>query len=392
MIRSRKYRYALCVVMAAAVLGACAVKKHGGSTSSSVADKTVNRESETMASAETEKREEVQENAETGSGEAAPVINETVPSETDVPKPEDISKEKADAAPADNANEAVTVTPEEKAPEETPASAVEKAEEVTAEERTSSEITSTQVGVTSDMTYAGFSAINSGSAVLYKNSDAIRGKYVICVNAGHGTRGGESVKTQCHPDGSAKVTGGTTGSGAVKSSAISSGMTFNDGTAESKVTLAQALILKDLLLEKGYSVLMIREGDDVQLDNIARTVLANNYADVHISLHWDSTENNKGVFYCSVPNVASYRAMEPVASNWEKSHKLGDAVIGSMKSQGVKIFSGGSMAIDLTQTAYSSIPSIDLELGDKASDHSDAVLTSNATAIIGGLDSYFGIS
>lgn len=32
----------------------------------------------------------------------------------------------------------------------------------------------------------------------------------VCVNAGHGTKGGESVKTLCHPDGSSKVTGGST--------------------------------------------------------------------------------------------------------------------------------------------------------------------------------------
>lgn len=48
---------------------------------------------------------------------------------------------------------------------------------------------------------------------------------------------------------------------------------------------------------------MIRESDDVQLDNVARTVIANNAADCHIALHWDSTSSNKGAFYMSVPNV-----------------------------------------------------------------------------------------
>lgn len=53
-------------------------------------------------------------------------------------------------------------------------------------------------------------------------------------------------------------------------------MTFSDGTAESKVTLAMAKVLKDKLLSAGYDVLMIRDGEDVQLDNIARSVIANN--------------------------------------------------------------------------------------------------------------------
>ena len=61
-----------------------------------------------------------------------------------------------------------------------------------------------------------------------------------------------------------------------------------------------------------HLVLMIRESDDVQLDNIARTVIANNTSDCHIALHWDSTTNNKGAFYMSVPSNQSYRNMEPV--------------------------------------------------------------------------------
>ena len=44
--------------------------------------------------------------------------------------------------------------------------------------------------------------------------------------------------------------------------------------------------LKEKLLAAGYDVLMIRDGSDVQLDNVARTVMANNKADCHIALHW----------------------------------------------------------------------------------------------------------
>ena len=142
--------------------------------------------------------------------------------------------------------------------------------------------------------YAEFSKIFSGIATLYRSTAAARKNHVICVNAGHGTKGGSSVKTQCHPDGSAKVTGGTTGAGATSAVAVSSGMTFADGTPESQVTLAMAKKLKEKLLAAGYDVLMIRENDDVQLDNIARTVMANNMADCHIALHWDSTEKDKG--------------------------------------------------------------------------------------------------
>ncbi len=253
----------------------------------------------------------------------------------------------------------------------------------------SASIGGTQIGVSSDWKYADFSKIKSGSAVLYKTASSSRKNKTVCVNAGHGTSGGGSVKTQCHPDGTPKVTGGTTGAGATEAVAVSSGMTFNDGTSEANVTLALARILKEKLLAEGYDVLMIRESEDVQLDNIARTVLANNKADCHIALHWDSTANDKGAFYMSVPNVASYRAMEPVASHWEQHNRLGEALVQGLKGAGVKIFSGGSMEMDLTQTSYSTVPSIDIELGDKASDHSAGTLNTLANGLTSGVNAFF---
>ena len=252
-----------------------------------------------------------------------------------------------------------------------------------------SAVSGTEVGLSANYKYAEFSKINSGKAILYKSTAASRKNKTVCVNAGHGTKGGSSVKTLCHPDGTPKVTGGTTGAGATTAVAVSGGMTFADGTAESKVTLQMAKILKDRLLAEGYDVLMIRESDDVQLDNIARTVIANNNADCHIALHWDSTSSNKGCFYMSVPNNASYRAMEPVASNWQQHNKLGDSLITGLKNAGNKIFSGGSMEMDLTQTSFSTIPSIDIELGDKASSHSTETLNQLGDGLTAVINAFF---
>ena len=251
-------------------------------------------------------------------------------------------------------------------------------------------VDSGEVALNPSWKYAEFSKINSGAAMLYRSDAASRKGITVCVNAGHGTKGGSSVKTLCHPDGTPKVTGGTTGAGATSAVAVSGGMTFADGTAESKVTLAMAKILKDKLLAAGYDVLMIRESDDVQLDNIARTVLANNTSSCHIALHWDSTDSNKGAFYMSVPNVESYRNMEPVKSHWQQHNALGESLVAGLKGAGVKIFSGGSMAMDLTQTSYSTIPSVDIELGDKASDHSQASLAVLAEGLLTGVNQYFG--
>lgn len=246
------------------------------------------------------------------------------------------------------------------------------------------------VTVTDAMPYASFSAIKTGAAMLYQNTGALANGITVCVNAGHGTLGGERFKTLSHPDGTPKVTGGTTSAGSVKSPSISSGMVFADGAKEASVTLRQAVILKELLLNNGYNVLMIREGNDVQLDNIARTVLANNYANCHISLHWDSTSSDKGAFFAKVANVPGYKAMEPVASTWAQSDLLGTCLINGLRSAGCKIHGNGSMEMDLTQTSYSTVPSVDIELGDKASAHTDAVLNTNALGLLQGINTFFG--
>ena len=241
-----------------------------------------------------------------------------------------------------------------------------------------------------DYVYGEFSAIHTGKAAFYDNRQENRKGITVCVNAGHGCSGGETKKTYCHPDKTPKVTSGTTAAGAVKSSAISSGMTFSDGTPEAEVTLRMALILRDRLLEEGYSVLMVRETEDSQLDNVARTVMANNLADCHIALHWDSTASDKGVFFMSVPSAASYRSMEPVASHWEAHNRPGKALVDGLKGQGAKVFGNGEMEMDLTQTSFSTVPSVDIELGDKASDHGEETLRRLADGLTDGVNQFFG--
>lgn len=245
-----------------------------------------------------------------------------------------------------------------------------------------------QIGLDPSWEYAEYAKITSGEAVMYRASSNRKG-IVVGVNAGHGTSGGESVKTLCHPDGSPKTTGGTTGAGAVKAIAVSGGMTFDDGTPESTVTLKMAKILKSRLLAAGYDVLMIRDDSDVQLDNVARTVICNNVADCHIALHWDGDglSYDKGCFYISVPD--GIKDMEPVASHWREDDALGECLIEGLSACGAKINGGGSMSIDLTQTSYSTVPSVDIELGNACSDHSESALENLADGLLMGVESFF---
>lgn len=235
--------------------------------------------------------------------------------------------------------------------------------------------------------YADNAKITSGYAVFYKAKKNRKG-IIVGINAGHGTGNVGSTKTLCHPDGSPKVTGGTTRAGSTSAIAVSGGMTFRDGTKESTVTLKMAKILKKKLLAEGYDVLMIRTGKDVQLDNVARTVICNNVADIHIALHWDGDglKYDKGCFYIGVPD--KLKTMKPVKNHWEQHEALGNALIKGLKKHKVKINGKGRMAIDLTQTSYSTIPSVDIELGNQASDHSDEALEKLADGLTAGVKKF----
>ena len=237
--------------------------------------------------------------------------------------------------------------------------------------------------------YAKESQIHEDDVILYRSDATSRKDKVIAVNAGHGTSGGSAKTTKSHPDGSPKVTGGSTSKGAIVSTAITEGMTFLDGTPEAMVNLKVARELKSALLKAGYDVLMIRDNEDTQLDNIARTVFANNNADCHIAIHFDSSDNDKGAFYIGVPEVESYRNMEPVASFWEEHQLLGENLIWGLRSNDVKIYGKGCMEVDLTQTSYSTIPSVDLELGDRQSDYSGEKINQLVEGIVRGLDRFY---
>ncbi len=239
--------------------------------------------------------------------------------------------------------------------------------------------------------YADESCINDGYAMLYY-AQTDRKDIVVAVNAGHGTSGGDSVKTWCHPDHTPKVTGGTTEAGATKAVSVSSGMEFNDGTPERTVTLRTARLLRDNLLGKGYDVLMLRDDTDVQLDNVARTVIANNMADCHIAVHWDGDGLNydKGAYFMSVPD--ELKDMYPVSDHWKEHEKLGDSLISGLYQTDCRVWGEENLDMDLTQTSYSQIPSVDIELGNQCSDTDDDSLSRIADGLAKGVDFFFGVA
>ena len=160
---------------------------------------------------------------------------------------------------------------------------------------------------------------------------------------------------------------------------------------EANANLVVAYELKDKLLAAGYSVLMIRENDDARLDNIARTVIANENADAHIAIHFDSTDNDKGIFYITPYNDASYLNMEPVKSNANNIRLLGKSIIDAFREMGEKIWKDkGTLQGDLTQISFSTNASVDIELGDRKTELTKEKAETFAEGIKRGIDKYFG--
>ena len=73
----------------------------------------------------------------------------------------------------------------------------------------------------------------------------------------------------------------------------------------------------------------------------------------------------------------------------KEHHELGEALIDGLREQGCKIYQKGCMSIDLTQTSYSCIPSIDLELGNQSSAHDDETLSKLADGILIGIEKMY---
>ena len=80
--------------------------------------------------------------------------------------------------------------------------------------------------------------------------------------------------------------------------------------------------------------------------------------------------------------------MYPVSATAGSDIALGNCVINGLSGSGVKIWNSGILEGDLTQISYSTIPTIDLEVGDRASSHNGNDIDSIAAGITVGVQSF----
>lgn len=221
------------------------------------------------------------------------------------------------------------------------------------------------------------SKINSGKSYLYRATGK-RKDVIVGVDASFGTETAFPYRNDESAYGTENKTSMT------KTNNKMNTIVFADGKSEAEVSLRLAHLLKERLLKEGYDVLMIRDSWDVQLDEVSRTVLCNEYADVHIKLGFCPEGEINDVD--SYSNAVQVNLKKKAEIN-QKNEILGSALLTGLEKQNVSLVVRTSN--EKTESGLSTVPFICIGLGDEQTDTSTENLSKMAEGILSGIKEFF---
>lgn len=199
------------------------------------------------------------------------------------------------------------------------------------------------------------------SASVYEEDGKIEGEnksFTVCIDPGHQEKGDPKGEPIAPGSGNKKprVSSGTAGIATKK--------------AEHVVNLEAAMILKDLLVQKNYNVIMTRETADVNISNAERAEIANN-ANITIRIHCDSI-NDSGKTGATI--LVPAKNSQYTKNIYCESNKYAEILKKSLQNNNIKV-NGVFERNDITGFNWSKVPVIILEMGFMSNYNEDKMLS-----------------
>lgn len=201
------------------------------------------------------------------------------------------------------------------------------------------------------------------SASVYEEDEKIESKnksFIVCIDPGHQEKGDPKGEPVAPGSGNKKprVSSGTAGIATKK--------------AEHVVNLEAAMILKDLLVQKNYNVIMTRETAEVNISNAERAEIANNAnANITIRIHCDSI-NDSGKTGATI--LVPAKNSQYTKNIYCESNKYAEILKKTLQSNNIKV-NGVFERNDITGFNWSRVPVIILEMGFMSNYNEDRMLS-----------------
>ena len=163
---------------------------------------------------------------------------------------------------------------------------------------------------------------------------------------------------------------------------------------ESVVNLQVSVMLRDILLSRGYSVLMTRETENVDISNMERAIMANEYGSatfIRIHCNGSSDQNIHGILA-----VAPGPANPYVGSLYAQCTNLSNVILASTAAITGAQNRGILQSDSMSGINWSKVPVTIIEMGFMSNPSEDLLLVDHAyqlnlaTGIANGIDVYFG--
>ena len=232
--------------------------------------------------------------------------------------------------------------------------------------------------------YMGPDSAHDGTDIYYLGEKGSPNEYrIIVIDAGHQMEG----SSEQEPNGP--------GSDVMKAEVSWGSKGVSTGQTEYELNLKVALLLRDELIRRGYSVVMIRETNDVQVSNMERALIANKYsAAAYVRIHANGSDDETVQGALTICQSAK-NPYPDCAAQYEQSALLSKCILTSFCSQTSRKNLGVREMDNMTGTNWSQVPTTILEMGFLSNPMEDRAMNEAffrqkaALGIADGLDAYF---